>query len=143
MKCPNCNTENPADYAFCLSCGNQLPKSGEALVKVVINQKLAREQENRRKKGVDALVKLYTDIAVKTRQPTILHFNTDDPRMTTQAVLKKIDTATLEKIYVQAKKDKFMLRYNYLKVASLYIAAELARRAQPNEINEAKEEPTP
>jgi len=24
MKCPNCNTENPADYAFCLSCGSQL-----------------------------------------------------------------------------------------------------------------------
>ena len=93
MKCPNCNHENDAQYAFCLICGEQLPKE-EADANAYLNPKL----EQQRKKQVTALAKLYIRTATKMAQPTIQRFDTTDQSLTPQALLEKVEMPVLEKM---------------------------------------------
>jgi len=105
MKCPNCNTENPVDYAFCLSCGGQLEPSAQdqPAIKAVANVQLEKQLDRKRKQAVTALAKLYTAIAKKMRLPQLLTFDANNPSLQPEAVVRSIDTPVLEKMELMKK----------------------------------------
>ena len=56
MTCPKCNTENPAEYSFCLQCGEALPAQESA--ETFANPKLKRQRKEKgdKKEKADTFV---------------------------------------------------------------------------------------
>ena len=100
MQCPKCGTENPADYSYCLHCGERLPAPPPP-ADAYVNPRLERQRKkdaSQRKLHTALLIKFYTRTATKMMQPTIHRFNKKDAGLTPEAVAGQIETPVLERM---------------------------------------------